>query len=245
VLSSLKGAGAGKSMALLAAAESTVLCSRNGGDTWRGVLDVGEDAVAAVALSTTYAQDRTALAGTSGGQVYLSVDGGTSWAQAAVLDGEMVVALTARTVRGNLEIVAVTARQSPEGAWLMTLGTLQEGAWRVLRTRAANEPVAVLDLCGEDGLLCAIGQEILYLAQGELVSEFALDGPAPVSCFAATGEVLLAGTRLGVYRSTDQGQSWASLSEDVGALAMHCPSPDQAYVVSMGGNLWLLDLGAG
>jgi hypothetical protein len=48
-----------------------------------------------------------------------------------------------------------------------------------------------------------------------------------------------------VYRSTDKGATWGCLSEDVGALAIHCASPEEVYVVSMGGRLWRLDLDAG
>jgi photosystem II stability/assembly factor-like uncharacterized protein len=251
VLASLRGAGAGASMTLLAAAETSLLCSQDSGETWRAVLEVEEDLFGAAALSHTFAGDKTALAGTAGGQVYLSNDGGVSWKLAAALAGETIVALTARTIRGTLEAYAVTAQPTPEGAWQVTLRSVLSGAkglregtsWEALLSRASNEPVAMLYGRGEKGLLCAIGQQILYLEQGELVSEYMLDGPAPVSCFASAGETLLAGTRLGVYRSTGNAATWDCLSEEVGALAIHCASPDQAYALSMGGNLWRLDLG--
>jgi len=243
VFSSLRGAGANKSMALLAAAEATLFCSGDSGETWRAVLNAGEDPFGAVALSATYAEDKTALAGTVGGHVFVSVDGGATWKRAAALTGEMVVSLAALTAGGSLVAYAVTAQPTPEGPWRMTL---REGtSWEALLTRVSTEPVALLSPYGESGLLCAIGQDILTLEGGELVSEFALDGPAPVSSFATAGETLLAGTRLGVYRSTDKGETWDCLSEDVGALSIHCPSPDQATVVSMGGRLWHLDLGSG
>lgn len=227
-------------MTLLAAAEAKLICSRDSGDTWSEVLDVGDDTLTTVALSRTYAEDKTVLVGTSGGQVVLSRDGGTSWQRETVLSGETVVALTAHTVRGNLVVYAVTAQQTSEGAWQLVLRS--EASWQALLTRVAEEPVAVLALFGEDRLLCAIGQDVLTLEKGEQVSECALEGGAPVSSLAAAGEALLAGTRLGVYRSTDGGRTWPCLSTDAGALAMYCASPDQAYVVSMGGRLWRLDL---
>lgn len=240
-VSAFTGTGEGGSMALLAAAESVVLCSRDSGDTWAAAVNTGQDPLSALAISANYDRDRCMVAGTTGGQVLLSIDGGTSWRHMQAL-GEMVVALAARTVSGRREVYAVTARAAEDGSSLLTLH--KGGDWQALQSRAASEPVAVLRLVGENDLLCSLGKHILYLEADAWVAENELDGPASVSCLEVSGEAFLAGTRWGLSCSTDRAQSWAWLTSELSVVALHAmpDDPQQVVVVSMGGRMWQVDV---
>jgi photosystem II stability/assembly factor-like uncharacterized protein len=234
-LSSLAGTGEGETMTLFTAAGASLSRSEDSGETWASILEVEDDPISAVALSKTYDQDQTIAVGTSGGQVLRSLDGGALWEQEAVL-GETVVALAACSVT-----YAVTAQQTAEGRWQLTL---HGGGLGPVLTYEASEPVAQIIPLDDGKLLCAIGPDVLYLQDGNLVSRCELAGEAAVSCLAVAGDALLAGTRLGLYRSLDGAQTWQCLTTDVGVFSLHVVSADQLYAVSMGGELWRLDLPA-
>jgi photosystem II stability/assembly factor-like uncharacterized protein len=234
-LSTLNGTGSGDSMTLLAAVEAGLLCSHDSGETWAGILDVEEDQVSAVALSSAGVPKPTIAVGTSGGRVLLSRDGGASWEQAPPL-GESVVALAVSAGQDSPVPYVVTARQTAEGDWELTL----RGGDRL--TGQADEPVCQLYPFGPNKLLCALGPQVLYLEDGHLVSSVELQGEAPVSSLAVVGDVMFVGTRLGLYRSIDGAQTWHCLTADISALFLHAVSPEQLYVVSMGGQLWRVDL---
>jgi hypothetical protein len=59
---------------------------------------------------------------------------------------------------------------------------------------------------------------------------------------AVAADVMFAGTRQGLYRSIDGAQTWQWLTADISALSLHAVSPEQVYAVSMGGQLWRVDL---
>ena len=238
-VSSLAGKGKGEAMVLLAATEGGLMRSRDSGTSWEGVLDTGGIPPVSLALSETYDQDNIALAGTSDGQVLLSRDGGASWEQAALLPDEMVVALTARTGDTGTMMYAVTARQSDTGAWQLALrnGT----SWQVMLARESNEAAAMLCPLDGGGLLCALGARAMYLRGEELIGESVLEGEAAISSLAVDGNDFLVGTRLGIYRSMDQAQSWERLTSDLSAVALRTVER-KVYAVSMGGRLWQLDL---
>jgi len=238
-VSSLTGTGRGEAMVVLAATETGLIRSRDSGTSWENVLDTGGVPPVTLALSETYDQDGIALTGTSDGQVLLSRDGGASWEQAALLPDEMVVALTARTGDAGTMMYAVTARQSDTGAWQLALrdGT----SWQVVLARESNEAAAMLCLLDGGDLLCALGPRAMYLGDGGLIGESVLEGEAAISGLAVDGSALLAGTRLGIYCSTDQAQSWERITSDLSAVALHAVER-KVYAVSMGGRLWQLDL---
>jgi hypothetical protein len=108
--------------------------------------------------------------------------------------------------------------------------------------REVSEPVAVLRVLSDDRLLCAIGQRVCLLQGNEVVAESEVDESASVSCLHVAGDVLLAGTRLGLHSSRDGARSWESLSSDLSVMALRAASPERVYAVSMGGRLWQIDL---
>jgi photosystem II stability/assembly factor-like uncharacterized protein len=240
-ISMLTGAGDGAAMTLLAAVEATLLRSGDGGDSWEAVVSAGEDPISVLATSRTYAQDATMLAGTAGGQVLVSNDGGASWRQSAHFVDKMLVAVASRAqADGRTMNCAVVASQTPRGAWQLTLRAGEQ--WTEVLSREADELVAVLYPSADGQLFCALGRRVLCLQDGQVVGESELEGTAPVSCLAQMRDAVLAGTRAGLYRSTDDAQSWELVSGDIPVVALHAAPSGQVYAVSMGGRLWKVDL---
>jgi photosystem II stability/assembly factor-like uncharacterized protein len=234
-LSSLSGTGEGETMTLLSAVGASLIRSEDSGETWASVLETEDDSISVVALGG----EQTVVVGTSGGQVLRSLDGGGSWEQESVW-GEAVAALAVCTVQGDQVTYALTARRTARVGWQLTLR--RGDSLQPVLIHEAGEPVSQIIPLAEGRLLYAIGPDVLYLEDDKLVSKCELEGEAPVSCLTAAGDALLAGTRLGLYRSVDGAQTWQCLTTDVGALAMHVVSEDELYVVSMGGRLWRLVL---
>jgi hypothetical protein len=239
-VSSLACTGKGDAMTLLAATDAGLMRSLDGGTNWEDVLVMDGVPTSALALSKTYDQDRVALAGTPSGQVLISGDGGTSWAQGALLSDEMVVALAACTWDVGTMMYVVTARQGDSGAWQLAL---RDGvSWEVVLTRESAEAAATLCPVDGGGLLCALGPCAMYFDGGKLIGESVLEGDAAISSLAVDGSVFLAGTRLGIYRSMNQAKSWERLTSDVSAVALCIIEREKAVAVSMGGRVWQLDL---
>jgi photosystem II stability/assembly factor-like uncharacterized protein len=234
----LAGAGEGESMVLLVAGEADVACSLDSGESWTNVADLGEDLATALALSDTFAQDRTMLVGTAVGQLLVSGDGGGSWERQAYFEGESVIAVAARA--GGQVAAVVTAQQTERGTWQLTLR--RAPSWEAVLARETAESVSVLTLTEGERLFCAMGQRLLCLEGDTLVAEEELEGEAPVSSLAVSPAVSLAGTRLGLYRSADGGSSWERIDDQLSVVALHLASPTQAYAVSMGGEVWAIEL---
>lgn len=225
-------------MTLLSASENSVFFSRDGGASWNLVATVGEDSISAVSVapgSDAKAQPQLWV-GTMGGKVLFSGDGGQSWSRQAAIEGSMVTAVAGA---GN-QMYVVTARQQEGGRWRLSL--YGKGTPEALLSREANEPVTVLDLQEDGGLYCAMGGRVLCLEEGQVVAESGMEDALPVSSLGVKGDVVLAGTRSGLYRSLDRAQSWERLTPDVQAVALHVVSPEKAYAAAMGGRLWEIEL---
>lgn len=237
-VSLLASAGSGPNLTLLIAGEADVACSLDGGESWTPVADLGDDSATALALSDTFARDRTMLVGTAAGQLLVSGDGGGSWERQASFEGESAIALAARD--GGQVAAVVTARQMERGTWQLTLR--RGPSWEAVLSRESTESVSVLALAEGERLLCAMGQRLLRLEGDMLIAEQELAEEAPVSCLAVTPAVALAGTRLGLYREVEAGGSWERINDRLPAVALHLASPAQAYAVSMGGEVWEIEL---
>jgi photosystem II stability/assembly factor-like uncharacterized protein len=242
-VSLLVSAGKGAAMTVLAASETNLAVSQDAGGTWRMLPDVAQESIGALAFSQTFAQDGTMLVGTAGGLVWVSQNDGTSWEPRAVFEGESVVSLAAR----ENEVYVVTARSSEEGVWQLTLrrGDLfsrGDGPWRAILSREADQPAAVLSLSAALRLYCAMGERILCVSAGEVIAESELDGVEQLSSLAVASDLVLAGSRTGLYCSTDGAHTWECVSSEIRVVALHAGSPEHAYAVSMGGGLWQIDL---
>jgi photosystem II stability/assembly factor-like uncharacterized protein len=237
-VSALASTGQGSNMTLLASADADLAWSEDGGLTWQIAQNVAESPIMAVAFSQTFEQDKMMLAGTAGGQVLVSCDGGESWIEQAVLDGQMVVALAAREGGDQQPVLyAVGAVQQESGLWKLALyggSPLQE-----ILSRETSQPAAVLGL-ESDRLFCALEQRMLCIS-GEQVSESEFEESASISSLAVSSELALAGTRSGVFGSVD-GESWNRVSDETAVVAVHVASSSRAYAVSMGGHVWEFDL---
>jgi photosystem II stability/assembly factor-like uncharacterized protein len=234
----LAGVGKGGNMALLVAGEADVACSLDSGESWANVVDLGEDLATALALSDTFARDRTMLVGTAVGQLLASADGGGSWERQAYFEGESVIALVARD--GGQAAAAVTAQQTERSTWQLTLR--RGPSWEAILSREAAESVSVLALAEGERLFCAMGQRMLCLEGDTLAAEEELEEEAPVSCLVVSPAVALAGTRSGLYRSAGGDGPWERISDRLPVVALHLASPARAYAVSMGGEVWEIEL---
>jgi len=231
--------GIGSSMTVIAAQETSLLLSQDSGEQWIDVFDAGEP-ISAIALSETYEQDSIMLLGTSGGQVLVSNDGGGSWETAASFVGETVLALAAHTREDQRFTYAVTALQSEAGTWELSLRGGVD--WQPMAARQSDEPVAILAFMGSDQLFCALGRHTLHVQGDRLRSEGELEVSGPVSCLAPLERGILAGTRPGLCRSMDNGNSWQVLTTEISAVALHAATANRVYAVTMGGLLWQIDL---
>ena len=241
-VSLLAGAGRGADMALLAAGEGNLFASHDGGRNWARVGSVGEDMVSAVAVGAPLKAGRLHLlvAGTMGGQLLFSPDGGASWAQRASFTGSMVAAVAVQAGEQGEQLYVAVGRQMEGGDWRLTL--YSGDGWNALVSREVREPIAVLDLQQDGELYCALGRHVLCLQEDQVVAEGEMEDALPVSSLRVHGEMLLAGTRSGLYRSGDKGASWEPIAPEVQAVALRFASPAKAYAASMGGRLWEIDL---
>jgi photosystem II stability/assembly factor-like uncharacterized protein len=242
-VSLLAGTGKGAAMTVLAASEADMAYSQDAGGTWQMLSGVVQEPVSAVTFSQTFAQDAAMLVGTADGRVLVSRDDGTSWEPLAAFEGESVVALAAR----ENEVYAVTARQMGEGVWQLALrrGDLfagGDGPWRALLSSEASQPAAVLSLPSASRVFCAIGQRVLCVSAGDVIADSELDDAEQLSSLAVASDLVLAGSRTGLYCSTDGARSWECVSSEIRIVALHAVSPSQAYAVSMGGGLLQIDL---
>jgi photosystem II stability/assembly factor-like uncharacterized protein len=219
-------------MALLAAADSELALSRDAGTSWTTLAGVTESSISALAFSSSFEQDRTMLVGTAAGQVLASRDGGATWEQRALFEGDMVVALAASAE----DLYLVTGTQTERGTWQLTLRG--SATWQSLYSCEASQPAAVLSLSTDSNLYCAIEQHVVRVSDGELVAEVELADFDQASSLAAVEDVVLVGSRRGLYRSVDGAQSWERLTCDIPIVALCGVSPEKAYAVSMGGGVW-------
>jgi hypothetical protein len=75
-----------------------------------------------------------------------------------------------------------------------------------------------------------------------VIAESELDNAEQLSSLAVASDLVLAGSRTGLYCSTDAARSWECVSSEIRVVALHAVSPKQAYAVSMGGRLWQIDI---
>ena len=99
----------------------------------------------------------------------------------------------------------------------------------------------MLKLADDGALLCAMGRRVLCLEGGELASENGGLSALPISCLGSGSETTLAGSREGLWRSTDRGRSWECVLPDVPVVAVHVASRGEVYAASMGGQVWKVE----
>jgi photosystem II stability/assembly factor-like uncharacterized protein len=235
-VSLLVGWGEGTSIKLLAAAEAELAFSEDVGTSWTMLSDLVQEPISALAFSAFYEQDRTLFVGTAGGQVLVSRDNGTFWEERVAFDGQMVVALAA--LGDNLYVV--TGTPTDVGMWQLTLRG--SATWEALYSCEASQPAAVLNVSSSRCVYCAMEEHVVCVSDGELVAENELLDVEQISSLATVGDTVLAGSRKGLYRSTDGARSWGCLSSEIPIVALDAVSPTRCYVVSMGGGLWQIDI---
>jgi len=193
-----------------------VFISTNGGRSWRETeLMLDDDVVDALAVSPAFERDHTVYAGTEGGKLYCSKDGGRTWGL-----------LQARIGEGSLNCLWLLPDFAESGRMVAGIGPMiyisddRGDSWRP----AAELPGAVLTLTGE-------GQRVLagLYDAGVAKSE---DGGATWSTLPAglsargfarlcvsNGKLYAMGPQEGLWTSEDEGRTWRNLT----SLASYLP----------------------
>ncbi len=223
-ITSLAGVPVDDSLALVVLSGPMLLRSTDGGVSWQKVIEI-EGLFANLSVT-----DGAVLAGSMDGRVWISRDGGASWMEAARFDGMAV------TMAATEPLCAVTAAQTEDGTWRLSLRRMGEG--KAIFNNEVGQPVAHLLPLDDGRLFCVLGGRMILLEGEKVVSESALEDETPVSSVAKVGDRLLVGARSGLFASDDGGRSWTCLAADLPAVALHPVSPTKVYAVTVGGRIW-------
>ncbi len=226
-------------MALLAASGAELAYSGDAGDSWQFSTPPLTAQISALALSSSGQPGETLLVGTASGQVLASEDGGTSWHERVSFPGEMVIALASEGTPQAPSTYVVTARPLESGLWQLTLKLGASGG--TLYTSEAVQPAAVLHLAADGRLTSALNERVVCLYGGQVQADNSPFESEPITDLAAVGDRMWAGSRAGLCRSTDGGQSWEPVSSELSVVALHAKDRDRVYAVTMGGRLWEID----
>jgi ligand-binding sensor domain-containing protein len=181
-------------------------------------------------FSLLWLADGTLGAGAGQGQIYRSLDGGTSWLAGAALPN-----------RGAVLDLAVTGERILAGAWTGLYASDDGGQSWSLLAPSLGKPNAHALLNTPGGLLLG-SQAGLYRWQSDsqkwepASSNFPQVGVASLALAPSAEQTIYAGTTIaGVYRSEDGGQHWQELpSLRVGtpALAVDPTEPDRIFMLA-------------
>jgi len=193
-----------------------VYISTNGGRSWRETeLMLTDDVVAVLAVSPAFERDHTVYAGTEGGKLYCSKDGGRTWNLLQSQIGE-----------GSINCLWLLPDFAESGRMVVALGPTiytsedRGNSWKA----AANLPGTVLVLTGEGNKVLAGLYDVgVYHSEDGGATWAPLPGSLSARGFArmiVSGDKLYAmGPQEGLWISEDEGQTWCGLS----SLAPYLP----------------------
>lgn len=197
---------------LLAGGPDGLALSPDGGGNWaRATIEGETQPVMAIEVSPRFSEDQIALAGTLGGGILRSEDGGKSWKSSNFgLQNNVVLALTWKegdTVLAGTE-AGIFRSTNGGAAWRYALG-------------GEDQPVAgFVPLPGGAMLAASDGGRLLRSTDGgEHWTRVASSG-LPETCevqalaLAPWGALLLSTTEQGVFQSADGGETWQPFLEE-------------------------------
>jgi ASPM-SPD-2-Hydin domain-containing protein/type IX secretion system substrate protein len=202
--------------------EGWVSHSTDHGITWHTSY-IASEYIRALAINGT-----SLIAGTSGGEVFLSTDNGVSWTMKSI-----IFPIRSFIVNDN-KLFAGTSG----GVFLSTDNGIN---WSAVNAGLTNNDISTLALCGTN--LVAATQEGVFLSTNSGRSwrgaNNGLSGQV-VHRFASFGTNIFAGTDSAVYLSTDNGASWTTDSvrftnPRLSALAV---SGTSLFVGTWGNGVW-------
>jgi hypothetical protein len=219
--------------------EGGIYQSPNGGRAWRRV-DLARSDVhpLSIAVSSSFAEDRTVFMGSEEGKLFVSVDAGRSWRLAAKLSDP--INSLASTSENTLLI------GTSSGIYRNVGNNWKEGDTREQQFILSElpSPVMSLDEIG-DTLLSGLADG-LYESTDVGRSWQSVSGLAArrfVWYFIPTASLwLAAGPEEGVWCSNDRGQKWQQIWEETPVLAM-AASVDRLWISTPDGVLTSEDLG--
>jgi len=238
----------------LAASSKGVLRSLDRGRSWVLLsLPDGEGPASCVRPSLTFSQDHTVWAGTSGGQIFRSLDGGETWSTLpGALVGERIVALEAVGSHGTQTALLVGSLASgADGQALARLWRSHDlgNSWQLSLEQSVDTPWVALAPTPGGGCILGVGPHVLRSMDGRYWGErhLVIDELTRIlSLGTIVGpqgkESLLAGTNRGLYASHDAGEHWEPAPEElVGRpiVALSTPPAHRSvYAMAAGGMLW-------
>ena len=198
-------------------AETTAYFSYNGGLAWKDLLFPSDLApVLSLAVSADFATDHTVYAGTEQHGLHKSTDAGRTW-QAVALPAATVNALAA----SSGELLAATEA----GVLRSTDGGATWATWldRPNVVGLADAPEVSVAGVVEQGVWLAEQRQAWQALPG--LSARSMLGLALAPNFDRHATAFMYGPQEGLWRSTDGGQTWASLEDklpslDIAALAV-------------------------
>jgi len=193
-----------------AATPQGVYISLNGGRVWRSTgLMPDDDVVDALAVSPAFESDHTVYAGSEGGRLYRSCDGGRTWdlQQGAVGDGPVTSLWLARDFAESGRMVCGVASS-------ICVSSDRGQSWRL----AARLPGLVLALTGDErSVIAGLRDGGVWESRDGGLTWAPASGDLAARNFtwlrALRGRLYAVGPMEGVWASDDDGRSWARLSE--------------------------------
>lgn len=213
-----------------------VFISTNGGRSWRETeLMLDDDVVDTLAVSPAFERDRTVYAGTEGGKLYRSEDGGRTW-----------TLLQARIGDGSLNCLWLLPDFAESGRMVAGVGPMiyvsndRGDSWQL----AAELPGTVLTLTGEGNrVLAGLYDAGVAKSEDGGATWTALPGGLSARGFArlvvSDDKLYVTGPQEGLWISEDDGRNWYRLSSLAPYLPVSC------VFIQRPQNLWVASQQAG
>lgn len=224
-----------------------VYISTNGGRSWRETeLMLTDDVVDVLAVSPAFERDHTVYAGTEGGKLYCSKDGGRTWDLLQSQIGE-----------GSINCLWLLPDFAESGRMVAAIGPMiytsedRGSSWKA----ATNLPGTVLVLTGEGNkVLAGLYDMGVYQSEDGGATWAPLPGGLSARGFArmivSADKLYAMGPQEGLWVSEDEGQTWRGLSSLASQLPLSSAfvqAADKLFIASQqsgilcsrdGGNSW-------
>lgn len=153
---------------------SLVYSTGNGGISYSQPVEIGARSLTSIRLSPDYLNDRTILAGNTGGQVFLSTDNGGSFRQLGQQlpvitgTGKISLAFDRNFNKNSIVYAAVdtkTTSTSKERLFRFTIG--QSTAWQTMYSSLPDNAIISQIVVTDDGTFYAINGQGVVIADGK------------------------------------------------------------------------------
>ncbi len=211
-----------------------LLATRNSGNSWEdSSFGIGDATILAVAAAPDWSRSETMFAATPDG-IFISRNGGRAWRETGFTEAEETVSALAVSPMFDQDQTVFAGTE--EG----TLYRSRDGGrrWEALQENLGQGPINCLwvapDFAESRRLVAGVGAEVLISTDAGETWRPAARLPGTILSLTGDGPVLLAGLYdAGVWKSTDGGETWASISTGLAARGF-------ASLASVGGRLYAI-----